>query len=85
MEDQDSTILDREDPLGTEGIQVDSDPGGAEGNVVPKENPEITEHQERLEFRVCLVSQEREDPEEILDLMGTQDQWAILGSMTVTS
>jgi len=73
MEDQDSTILDREDPLyaflftphnscmccileskvtllprGTEGIQVDSDPGGAEGNVVPKENPEITEHQERL-------------------------------------
>lgn len=33
---------------GTEGIQAEKDPGGAEGSVGPKENLEIKEPQERL-------------------------------------
>lgn len=84
-EDQDSTILDREEKLETEVIQVKKDPGGAEVNVVPKEDLEKMEHQESLENQVRWVSQDREDPVEILGLMGTKDQWAILGSMTVMS
>lgn len=85
MEDQDSTIPDGEDPLETEVIQVEEDPGGAEVNVVPKDKLEITDNQERLGQRVSRVSQEGEEQEEILDLTGTQDQWAILGSMTAMS
>lgn len=84
-EDQDSTTLDRGGPLETEVIQVEEDPGGAEVNVVPKENLEIMDHQESLGNQVSRANQAREDPEEILVLMGTQDQWAILALMTVMS
>lgn len=84
-EEQDSTTLDREDPLETEGIPVEEDPGGEEVIVGPKENLETKEHQEGLRTQVSRVSQEREDPEETLDLMATKDQWAILGSMNAMS
>lgn len=84
-EGQDLATLDREDPLETEVIQAEEDRGGAEVNVAPKENLEIKEHQESLRNQVSRVSQEREDREGALDLMGILDQWAILGSMTVMS
>lgn len=84
-EEQDSAILDREDPPETEVIQVDEDPGGAEANVVPKENLEIKDPKESLGNQVSQVNQEREDPEGTLDLMGTQDLRVILGSLTVMS
>lgn len=85
QEDQDLTIQEREDALETEVIQVEEDPGGAEDNVGPKESLEIKDPQEEPGIQVSPVSQEREDPEESLDLMGTQDQRAILASLIVMS
>lgn len=85
QEDRDSTILDREEPLETEVILVKKDQEGAEVNVVPKENLELMDHQESLGSQVRQVDQGKEDPEVILELMGVQDLWAILGSMTVMS
>lgn len=85
MEDRASATLDREDPLETEVIQVDWDQGAAEVNVVPKENPEKKDPLETLGNQARRVSQEGEDPEGTLDLMGTLDRRAILGSLTVMS
>lgn len=53
--------------------------------VGPKENLELMDRQESLGTQVSQVSQEREDQEEILELMGARDHRAILGTMSVMS
>lgn len=80
-----SAILDQGDRLETGVHQVGEDPQGAEVTVAPKENPEIKGLQERLVNQASQGRQEKEGLEGNVDLMGIQDQQAILGSLNVMS
>lgn len=84
-EEQDSTTQDHEDQLEKEVNQAGEDPEEAEVNVGPKEILGIKERQESLGDRDSQGSQDGEDPEENLDLMGIRDLWAMLASLTVMS
>lgn len=84
VEDLDSTTLDQEDPLDKEVTQARGDREGAEATVGPRENLEIKDSQENPGNQARQGSQDRGDPEETLDLMEVQDQWATLGSPTAT-